>query len=113
MSAPREPSTTPCSSALRRALTPCRPVSSAELARFTDIIDGILATADLETISRKKIRQGLEAALGGRDLSDQKVPWADRLTPWLLPRPFTDDAACRMPLRSSSRIVSTLFRGRA
>lgn len=48
-------------------------VTPEELERFTFIIDGILATADLETISRKKIRQGLEASLGGRDLSDQKV----------------------------------------
>jgi hypothetical protein len=37
------------------------------------LIDGILATADLETVTRKKIRMGLETALGGRDLSDQKV----------------------------------------
>ncbi|KAJ6445177.1 proline transporter [Purpureocillium lavendulum] len=48
------------------------PLSPDELARFTHIIDGILATADLETISRKKVRQGLETSLGGRDLSDQK-----------------------------------------
>ncbi|KAF4584037.1 SWIB/MDM2 domain protein [Ophiocordyceps camponoti-floridani] len=48
------------------------PLSSGELERFTAIIDDILANADLETISRKKIRQGLQAALGGRDLSDQK-----------------------------------------
>ncbi|GJN66160.1 hypothetical protein PLIIFM63780_003630 [Purpureocillium lilacinum] len=48
------------------------PLSPDELARFTEIIDGILATADLETISRKKVRQGLEASLGGRDLTDQK-----------------------------------------
>ncbi|KAG5982508.1 hypothetical protein E4U55_001816 [Claviceps digitariae] len=39
---------------------------------YTKIIDDILATADLETISRKKVRQGLEARLGGKDLSDQK-----------------------------------------
>ncbi|PFH60018.1 hypothetical protein XA68_11571 [Ophiocordyceps unilateralis] len=48
------------------------PLTSEEHDRFTSIIDDILANADLETISRKKIRQGLEAALGGRDLSDQK-----------------------------------------
>lgn len=47
-------------------------VSNNERARYTDIIDGILADADLETISRKKIRQGLEASLGGKDLSEQK-----------------------------------------
>ncbi|KJZ80087.1 hypothetical protein HIM_00801 [Hirsutella minnesotensis 3608] len=48
------------------------PLAPEELERFTSIIDNILATADLETISRKKVRQGLEASLGGRDLSDQK-----------------------------------------
>jgi hypothetical protein len=48
-------------------------VTSAEVKRYTAIIDDILATADLATISRKKIRQGLETALGGEDLSDQKV----------------------------------------
>lgn len=48
-------------------------VTPEELQRYTSIIDGILATADLETISRKKIRQGLETSLGGKDLSDQKV----------------------------------------
>lgn len=36
------------------------------------IIDGILATADLATVSRKKVRQALERSLGGKDLSDQK-----------------------------------------
>jgi hypothetical protein len=48
-------------------------VTSEERQRYTSIIDGILATADLETISRKKIRQGLETSLGGQDLSAQKV----------------------------------------
>ncbi|KAI2619445.1 SWIB-domain-containing protein [Hypomontagnella submonticulosa] len=48
------------------------PLTSEEEARYTEIIDGILATADLETVTRKKIRMGLEAALGGKDLSDQK-----------------------------------------
>lgn len=48
-------------------------VSSEEEERYIDIIDGILATANLETISRKKIREGLETALGGKDLSNQKV----------------------------------------
>ncbi|OTA97803.1 hypothetical protein M434DRAFT_64864 [Hypoxylon sp. CO27-5] len=47
-------------------------VTAEEEARYTEIIDGILATADLETVTRKKIRMGLEAALGGKDLSDQK-----------------------------------------
>ncbi|KPM39524.1 hypothetical protein AK830_g7057 [Neonectria ditissima] len=48
-------------------------VTSEERSRYTDIIDDILQSADLETISRKKIRQGLEAELGGKDLTDQKA----------------------------------------
>lgn len=48
-------------------------MSSEERRQYTAIIDGILATANLETISRKKIRQGLETSLGGKDLSEQKV----------------------------------------
>ncbi|KAK5659241.1 hypothetical protein OQA88_1333 [Cercophora sp. LCS_1] len=47
------------------------PLSSDEEADYTRIIDGILATADLNTVTRKKIRQGLEAAID-KDLSDQK-----------------------------------------
>lgn len=43
-----------------------------ERATYTRIIDDILASADLETVTRKKIRQGLEEAVG-KDLSDQKV----------------------------------------
>ncbi|KAJ9157550.1 Swib mdm2 protein [Pleurostoma richardsiae] len=46
------------------------PEESEEYAR---IIDAILATADLATITRKKVRQGLEKALGGKDLSSQKL----------------------------------------
>lgn len=48
-------------------------MSSEERQQYTAVIDGILATANLETISRKKIRQGLETSLGGKDLSEQKV----------------------------------------
>ncbi|GAO19331.1 uncharacterized protein UV8b_05231 [Ustilaginoidea virens] len=48
------------------------PLDFEERQRYTAIIDDILATADLETISRKKVRQGLEARLGGKDLSEQK-----------------------------------------
>ncbi|KAJ4148967.1 hypothetical protein NW754_000403 [Fusarium falciforme] len=48
------------------------PLTPDERERYTFIIDEILESADLETISRKKIRQGLQAALGGQDLSDQK-----------------------------------------
>lgn len=48
-------------------------VNSEEENKYTSIIDGILATADLTTVTRKKIRLGLEKALGGTDLSEQKV----------------------------------------
>ncbi|KOS21219.1 Upstream activation factor subunit spp27 [Escovopsis weberi] len=48
------------------------PLSFDERETYTKIIDGILVTSDLETVSRKKIRQGLESELGGKDLSDQK-----------------------------------------
>ncbi|KAG7103431.1 Upstream activation factor subunit spp27 like protein [Verticillium longisporum] len=48
------------------------PLSAGDEVQFTAIIDTILATADLTTITRKKIRAGLERALGGKDLSDQK-----------------------------------------
>jgi hypothetical protein len=51
----------------------CFTVTAEEEARYTEIIDGILATADLETVTRKKIRLGLQSALGGRDLNEQKV----------------------------------------
>ncbi|KAI1437591.1 DEK C terminal domain-containing protein [Xylaria sp. CBS 124048] len=49
-----------------------KPLTAEEEIRYTDIIDGILATADLETVTRKKIRLGLQAELGGKDLDDQK-----------------------------------------
>jgi hypothetical protein len=48
-------------------------VTTEEEARYTAIIDAILETADLTTVTRKKIRMGLERALGGKDLSPQKV----------------------------------------
>ncbi|EXF84785.1 DEK C terminal domain-containing protein, partial [Colletotrichum fioriniae PJ7] len=48
------------------------PLSSEDEDNYTAIIDGILATADLTTITRKKIRLGLEKALGGKDLTAQK-----------------------------------------
>jgi upstream activation factor subunit UAF30 len=55
-------------------------VSADEEAQYTSIIDAILASADLATVSRKKIRLGLEKALGGKDLSAQKVqiPYGSR-----------------------------------
>ncbi|KAI1819548.1 DEK C terminal domain-containing protein [Xylaria intraflava] len=49
-----------------------KPLTAEEEARYTEIIDGILATADLETVTRKKIRLGLQAELGGKDLNEQK-----------------------------------------
>lgn len=48
-------------------------MTSEEENQYTKIIDGILQTVDLETVTRKKIRMGLESALGGKDLGDQKV----------------------------------------
>ncbi|KAK0750031.1 SWIB/MDM2 domain-containing protein [Schizothecium vesticola] len=48
------------------------PLSAEEKSDYTRIIDGILATADLQTVSRKTIRAGLEDAVG-RDLSSQKT----------------------------------------
>lgn len=47
-------------------------VTAEERETYTRIIDNILAKADLQTVSRKKIRQGLEEAID-KDLSDQKV----------------------------------------
>lgn len=65
-------------------------MSAEEEQKYTDIIDGILATGDLETISRKKIRQGLEAAVG-KDLDEQKVVLDAFLapTPILAPQTLT------------------------
>ncbi|KXJ85912.1 hypothetical protein Micbo1qcDRAFT_190754 [Microdochium bolleyi] len=48
------------------------PLSAEDERHYTQIIDGILSSVDLETVTRKKIRSSLEAALGGKDLSDQK-----------------------------------------
>lgn len=42
------------------------------MAQYTSVIDHILKTSDLATVSRKKVRRGLEVELG-KDLSDQKV----------------------------------------
>ncbi|KAL1889633.1 hypothetical protein Sste5346_008751 [Sporothrix stenoceras] len=53
------------------------PLSDEEMRRYTQLVDAILATADLETVTRKKVRKGLEKALGGKDLSDQKVAIKD------------------------------------
>jgi upstream activation factor subunit UAF30 len=47
-------------------------VTDEERATYTRVIDGVLASVDLETVTRKKIRQGLEEAVD-KDLSSQKV----------------------------------------
>ncbi len=62
-----------CSAASLADLLTCYAVSDAEKKQYTRLIDGILANADLETVTRKKIRQSLELELGGKDLSEQKV----------------------------------------
>ncbi|CAK7566152.1 MAG: hypothetical protein SEPTF4163_004088 [Sporothrix epigloea] len=49
------------------------PLTDEETQRYTQLVDAILSTADLETVTRKKVRKGLEKALGGKDLSDKKV----------------------------------------
>ncbi|GAB1317417.1 hypothetical protein MFIFM68171_07627 [Madurella fahalii] len=47
------------------------PLTDHERETYTRIIDRILASADLQTVTRKKIRQGLEEAID-KDLSEQK-----------------------------------------
>ncbi|CZS94312.1 related to UAF30-subunit of RNA polymerase I transcription factor [Rhynchosporium agropyri] len=47
-----------------------------ESAQYTAIIDGILRSSDLQTISAKKIRKELQAALD-QDISDKKGPISD------------------------------------
>lgn len=47
-------------------------VTNDEVLQYTSIIDHILKTSDLDTVSRKKVRKGLEQQLG-KDLSAQKV----------------------------------------
>ncbi|KAI2626360.1 DEK C terminal domain-containing protein [Xylaria nigripes] len=49
-----------------------KPLTPEEEVRYTEIIDEILSTANLETVTRKKIRLGLQAELGGKDLNEQK-----------------------------------------
>ncbi|KAJ4394817.1 hypothetical protein N0V93_004037 [Gnomoniopsis smithogilvyi] len=47
------------------------PLTPEDVAQYTSIIDHILKTSDLATVSRKKVRKGLETEIG-KDLSDQK-----------------------------------------
>lgn len=49
-----------------------RLVSSENRERFIPIIDSILTGSDLQTISEKRIRKGLQEAVG-YDLTPQKV----------------------------------------
>jgi upstream activation factor subunit UAF30 len=53
-------------------------VLPSERAQYSAIIDDILAEGDLNTISAKQIRRGLQARLG-IDISEKKV----RLFPFL------------------------------
>jgi DEK C terminal domain len=55
------------------------PLLPAERAQYSAIIDGILASGDLQTISAKQIRKGLEAKLD-IDISDKKVCLPSLLT---------------------------------
>jgi len=78
-------------------------VSLEDEKHYTQIIDGILSTVDLETVTRKKIRSGLEAALGGKDLSDHKVhisPFRGSPTS-VCERVLTSPPLCSMPSRIS------------
>jgi len=50
----------------------CCAVPQAQAAAYIIIIDDILAKADLQTISAKRIRKELQQRIG-TDLSDQKV----------------------------------------
>jgi DEK C terminal domain len=54
------------------------PVPAEVRATYSAIIDGILKTSDLNTISSKRIREGLQAGIE-YDLTPQKVR-----TRWLL-----------------------------
>lgn len=72
---------------------------------YTRVIDHILKTSDLATVSRKKVRKGLETELG-KDLNDQKVrflypiasgPFVHMFCPW---SPLLTASPYRMPLRS-------------
>lgn len=51
---------------------PCAIVSPDVEARYTEVIDLILAKSDLNTISEKRIRKGLQEVVG-YDLTPQKV----------------------------------------
>lgn len=54
-------------------------VSDEQRASFTKVIDSILAASDINTISSKRIRQGLQATVN-YDLNDYKVGLAPQFT---------------------------------
>jgi upstream activation factor subunit UAF30 len=47
-------------------------VSADEESRYTSLIDSILSTSDLTTVSAKKVRKSIQATVA-HDISDQKV----------------------------------------
>jgi hypothetical protein len=53
-------------------------VPAEQRASYAAIIDEILASADLETISAKRIRNGLQERVD-YDLTPQKVCWGDKI----------------------------------
>jgi hypothetical protein len=53
-------------------------VPAEQRASYAAIIDEILASADLETISAKRIRNGLQKRVD-YDLTPQKVCWGDKI----------------------------------
>lgn len=58
---------------------PLHTVSEEQRASFTKVIDSILAASDINTISSKRIRQGLQATVN-YDLNDYKVGLALQFT---------------------------------
>jgi hypothetical protein len=71
------------------------PVSPEIRASYTTTIDSILTTSDLNTISEKRIRKGLQDAVG-KDLSHQKV-CLGRADP-LSPCPYPPQFVTRQPI---------------
>lgn len=83
-------------------------VTDTERETYTRIIDDILLKADLQTVTRKKIRQGLEEAID-KDLSEQKVcvisPAGRRIRPGVLTVSIEerDQDSDRSPVRRNLR----------
>lgn len=76
-------------------------VTAGEEIRYTEIIDRILTTADLETVTRKKIRLGLQAELGGKDLNEQRVKNAPLLFLFGIACPHTNHMSSRAEVRDT------------